>query len=78
MSPRDLRQQVIEELAALPDARVGEVLDYVRFLRFQSMSRAESDQAFKVALATARHIAKQEGITEEDIQTEIAKVRSKP
>lgn len=74
----DLRQSVIREVQTLPEDQLPGVLDYLRFLRIKSLSGQELEDRFTAALNAARAIARQEGITEEDIAREIAQVRANP
>ena len=67
---------VIEELADLPDAGLVEVLDFVRFLKYQ-LRRMSSEERFDRAWIIARRIAAEQGITDEDIAAEIAAVRQR-
>ncbi len=73
-----LKQQelVIRELDTLPTDKVGEVLDFIRFLKIRAKSNAELEREFKNALTQARAIAAERGITEEDIAEEIRQVRA--
>lgn len=73
-----LKQQelVIRELDTLPTDKVGEVLDFIRFLKIRAKSNAELEREFKSALTQARAIAAERGITEEDIAEEIRQVRA--
>jgi hypothetical protein len=67
---------VISEIQSLPDEHLPSVLEYIRFLRIKLLSDQELEDRFDVALASARAIAKREGITYEDIEREIEIVRS--
>jgi predicted transcriptional regulator len=71
-----LRETVARELEKLPDEELTKLLDYIRFLKLKSLPDYEMDARFVSALETARQIARQEGITEEDIRKEIAASRS--
>jgi hypothetical protein len=66
----------VEELADLPDVGLIEVLDFVRFLKSQ-LRRMNSEERFDRAWIIARRIAAEQGITDEDITAEIAKVRQR-
>lgn len=72
------RQQelVIRELDTLPTDKLGEVLDFIRFLKIRAKSDAELDRDFKSALAQARATAAARNITEADIAEEIRQVRA--
>ena len=62
---------VIEELADLPELGLFEVLDFVRFLKSQ-WGNMSAEERFDRAWMTARLIAAEQGITDEDILTERA------
>ena len=68
------RELVMEELADLPDVGLFEVLDFVRFLKFR-WRQMSSEERFDRTWLIARRIAAEQGITDEDIITEIAQVR---
>lgn len=68
------RELVIDELADLPELGLFEVLDFVRFLKSQ-WSGMSSDERFDRAWMVARRFAAEQGITDEDIVTEIGLVR---
>jgi hypothetical protein len=70
------RQALIQEVAALPDAVLPELLDYVRFLRLRTISDEEINLRFLAALSTARAIAAEEKISESDIDYEIQQYRA--
>jgi len=70
-----LRETVDRELDKLPDEELTKLLDYIRFLKLKSLSDSEMDARFVSALETVRRIAQQEGITEREIQEEIAASR---
>jgi len=66
-----LRETVDREIDKLPDEELTKLLDYIRFLKLKSLSDSEMDARFVSALERARQIARQEGITEGDIQKEV-------
>jgi hypothetical protein len=70
------RELVMEELADLPEIGLFEVLDFVRFLKSQ-WSGMNREERFDRAWMVARRIAAEQGITEEEIAAEVAKVRQK-
>jgi hypothetical protein len=76
MTATKVRQTVISEIQSLPDDQLPGVLEYIRFLRIKLLSDQELEDRFDVALASARAIAKREGITQEDVEREIEIVRS--
>ncbi|MBI4671781.1 MAG: hypothetical protein HY741_08960 [Chloroflexi bacterium] len=67
---------VVQELRTLRDDQVGEVLDFIRFLKFRSVSDQELRNEFWRAVNQARDIAAARGITEDDIAEEIRQVRA--
>jgi len=67
---------ILQELNTLPSDKVSEVLDFIRFLRIRVKSDAELARDFRDALAQARTIAAERGITEADIAEEIRLVRA--
>lgn len=67
---------LMQELRALPPDKVQEVLDFVRFLKLQSRTDAQVSSAFHDAVARARRIAEENGITEQDIAGEIRQART--
>ena len=71
-----MRQELIHEVAILPEKLVPELLSYARLLQIQSMSDDEVNRRFDAAIEAARSIAHEEGITDEDIAAEIKAYRS--
>lgn len=69
------REMVIRELNTLPPDKLGEVLTFIRFLKIRAKSDIELAREFKNAVAQARAIAAERGITEADITEEINLVR---
>lgn len=67
-----IRETVARELDKLPDEQLTQLLDYIRFLKLKSLPDQELDARFVSALETARSIAQREGITERDIEEEVA------
>ncbi len=76
MALQSLREDARLELESLADEQLRELLDYMRFLRVRHATRAARDRAFTDALEQAREIAARQGITEQDINEEIATVRA--
>ncbi len=70
----DPRELVLQELRDLPDPGLIEVLDFIRFLKSQwgSMSAGER---FDHTCMVARRIAREQGITDQDIKTETERAR---
>jgi len=71
-----LKEALIREIETLPADRQEDVLAFVRFLKIGLAETQPSDQQFADALARARAIASERGITEQDIDAEIRAVRS--
>ena len=67
---------VLREIGTLPAEKIGEVLDFVRFLKIRLKSDEQVRREFRDALAQARAIATERGITESDIAEEIRQVRA--
>jgi hypothetical protein len=70
-----IRETVLQELEGLAEDRIAEVLDFIRFLK----SRQEAERArqrFAVAVEEARAIAREQGVTDEDVLAEIQAARA--
>jgi hypothetical protein len=65
---------VIQELHELPDIAMEELLDFVRFLKHQAQNLTPEEQFDRLWLS-AQRIASARGITDGDIEAEIAAVR---
>lgn len=76
MPLQSLREDARRELESLTDDQLRELLDYMRFLRVRRATRTARDKAFVDALEQAREIAAREGVTERDIDEEIAASRA--
>lgn len=70
----NVRDLAIQELHDLPDTAMLEVLDYVRFLKFQNWSLT-AEERFDRLWMTAQRIASARDITDKDIEAEVASVR---
>lgn len=70
------QEMVMQELRTLPPGKVDEVLDFIRFLKINAKTDEELRRDFGDALAQARTIAIERGITESDIAEEIRKARA--
>jgi len=70
-----LEQTLLRELSTLPEARVADVLAFVRFLKISLPDKEKIRDDFKEALQEARAIAREQNITQEDIEAEIRAVR---
>ena len=67
---------VIQELSTLPADKIGEVLDFIRFLKIHAKSDEQIQREFRNALAQARALAAEREITENDIAEEIRQARA--
>jgi hypothetical protein len=75
MAQTFVRETVLQELEGLAEDRIAEVLDFIRFLK----SRQEAERArqrFAVAVEEARAIAREQGVTDEDVLAEIQAARA--
>jgi hypothetical protein len=70
------QELVVRELSTLPEDKVEQVLDFIRFLKIRSQSDQELAREFRRALREARRITAERGITESDIAEEIRQVRA--
>lgn len=72
----NLEQTIMHEIATLPEARLPNVLAYVRFLKFGLDSdEKEIEKRFEKSWKRVRARAKKLNITQEDIEAEIRAVR---
>jgi hypothetical protein len=72
----DVRRSLVREIEFLTQPQLEVLLEYARFLRVNTRPAAEIEQRFDAALQHARETARREGITEQDIQNEIAAFRA--
>ena len=70
----DMREMVIQELRDLPDTAMLEILDFVRFLKHQTQNLTPEERFDRLWL-TAQRIASVRGITDEDIEAQVAAVK---
>jgi len=68
------RETLLQELEGLPEEKVVEVIDFIRFLKTQK-DKDELARRFARALEEARAIARSRGVTDEDVLEEIKAVR---
>ncbi len=68
-------QILLREVSTLPEERQADVLAFVRFLKVSMPDRETIKKEFLAALAEARTIAKENNITQDDIDAEIRAVR---
>lgn len=64
-----------KELIGLPEKKVNEVIDFIRFLKIQQEPDKSLEKRFVNALEKARNIWKNKKITAAEITAEINKVR---
>lgn len=76
MTTMSLKDALLREIESLPEQRQADVLAYVRFLKLGLADPATVERNFDQALAQARSIAQERGITEADVEAEIRAVRS--
>ena len=76
MAMLNLLETLVHEIETLPETRQADVLAFVRFLRLGLADEQTVERRFADALARAQTIARERGITEEDIEAEIKAVRS--
>jgi len=70
-----VRETVLQELEGLAEELIPEVVNFIRFLKFrQEEERAR--QRFVIAIEKARAVARERGITDEDVQEEIRAARA--
>ena len=73
---RNPREDLLQEIASLPEELLPEILAFVRFRQTWSMLDEEVNTRFNATVEAARTIARQEGITDEDIAFEIRQARA--
>jgi hypothetical protein len=72
----NLEQTIMRELSTLPEAKLADVLTYIRFVKFSLTDAAEIEKRFDKSWKRVRARAKKLNITEEDIEAEIRAVRA--
>ena len=70
-----LEQTLLREISTLPEARLADVIAFVRFLKTSLPDKEKARLGFKDALKDARNTTKKYKITDEDIENEIRAVR---
>ena len=70
-----LEQTLIREISTLPEARLADVIAFVRFLKTSLPDKERARSDFKESLKDVRATAKKNKISEEDIENEIRAVR---
>ena len=71
-----LKETLIQEIEALPEKRQADVLAFVRFLKIGLADEQTVERRLTDALARARAIAQERGITEQDVEDQVRAVRS--
>lgn len=71
-----LEQTIMLEISTLPEARLADVLTYVRFLKLGLADRAEIEKRFDKSWKQVRARAKKMKITQADIDAEVRAVRA--
>jgi tRNA A-37 threonylcarbamoyl transferase component Bud32 len=69
-------QILLREVSTLPEDKQADVLAFIRFLKVSMPDRETVKKELLAALAEARAIAKENNITQEDIEAEIRAVRN--
>ncbi len=76
MTATTLREAILREIENLPEPKQADVLAFIRFLKIGLADEQTIEQRFTIALARARAIVQERGITEQDISEEVQTVRS--
>jgi len=71
-----LKEAIMREIDDLPEPRQIDVLSFVRFLKIGLADAPTVERRFVEALAQARALAAERGLTPQDIETEIRAVRA--
>lgn len=71
----DMEKTIMLEISTLPNEQLGDVLKYIRFLKFSSLDSKEIERRFDESWERVRARAKELNITAEDIEVEIRAVR---
>jgi hypothetical protein len=72
----DLEQTILREISTLPEDRLANVLNYIRFLKFGlDMDEKAIEERFDKSWKRVRARTKKLNITQEDIEAEIRTVR---
>lgn len=68
-------QAIMREIADLPEARLPDVLAFIRYLKLTLAEEQEIEERFEKALRSMRARSEQMSLTEEDIEAEVRAVR---
>lgn len=71
-----VKEALLREIETLPEQKQADVLAYVRFVKIGLGDIRLVNEKFDSALASARTLARERGITEKDIADEIEAVRT--
>lgn len=71
-----LKETIFREVETLPEPRQADVLAFIRFLKIGLADAQIIEQRFVDALEQTRVMARERGVTEEDIAAEIEAIRS--
>lgn len=74
----NVEQTLLRELSTLPEARLTDVLAFVRFLKISLPDKEKIRREFREALQDVRETAARYNITQADIDAEIRAVREGP
>lgn len=70
-----LEQAILREIADLPEARLPDVLAFIRYLKLTLAEEQEIEERFEKTLRSMRARSAQKNLTEEDIEAEVRAVR---
>ena len=76
MTVTALKEAILREIENLPEPKQADVLAFIRFLKIGLADEQTVEERFTIAVARARAIAQERGITEQDINNEVEAVRS--
>jgi hypothetical protein len=77
MTDLSITEEILKELADLPESRQADVLVFVRFLKIGLADVSSIPPKFDQAVNQARKIAESQDISPEDINNEIRGYRTK-
>jgi hypothetical protein len=70
-----LEKAILREIADLPEARLPDVLAFIRYLKLTLAEEQQIEERFERALRSVRARSEQINLTEEDIEAEVRAVR---
>ena len=71
-----MEKTIMQELSALPEEKLADVLTYIRFVKFSLTDAAELEKRFDKSWKRVQARAKKLKITQADIDAEIRAVRA--